>query len=122
MEPKKEIPAAENGILDELAKEYLPYLTDIRRRLFLILIAFVVFALLGAIYYEQIVVFALQLFRIEGVNFAFTSQFQFINLAISSALVAGIIVTLPLVIYEVINFLRPGLNKREYRFLITMVP
>ncbi|KKW06029.1 MAG: TatCy [candidate division CPR1 bacterium GW2011_GWC1_49_13] len=122
MEPKKDAADAEKGFLDELGKEYLPYLTDIRKKLVILFVTFVVFALLGAIYYEQIIIFSLRIFRIEGVNFAFTSQFQFINLALSSALVVGIIATLPLLIYEILSFLGPGLNKKEYRFLITLIP
>src|SRR3990172_168050 len=122
MEPQKNPPLPSEGGLTALWQEYLPFLHDIRRRLIFILGSFIAFALLGALYYEQIVIFALKIFRIEGVNFAFTSQFQFINLALSSALVVGVLGVLPVVIYQVISFLKPGLQRKEYRFLITLIP
>lgn len=86
------------------------------------LLFFLVAALLGFIYYEQVIDFSLKIFRLEGVNIAFTSPFQFINLAVSSALAVGVVVSLPLLAYQVFSFLRPALTKREHRFIMTLVP
>jgi len=87
-----------------------------------VLVFFLVAALLGFVYYERVIDFSLRLFRLEGVNIAFTSPFQFINLAISSALSVGLVATLPLLAYQVFSFLRPALSRREYRFMMTLAP
>ena len=101
---------------------YLPFLLEIRKRLVRIFLTFFAGALLGFIYYEKIIIFSLTIFRLEGVNFAFTSPFQFINLAVSSALAVGIIACLPLILYQIISFLRPALRKNERRFLLLLMP
>ncbi|NIT03772.1 hypothetical protein GTO10_02450 [Candidatus Saccharibacteria bacterium] len=95
---------------------------EIRKRLQVMFVVFVVAALLGFVYYEKIVTFSLTIFRLEGVNFAFTSPFQFINLAVSSGLAAGIIASLPLLLFQLFSFLKPALSKREYRFVLTLLP
>ena len=102
--------------------KYFPFLAEIRKRLLLIIFSFLAFTLLGFAFYERIVTFGLKIFRLEGVNFAFTSPFQFINLAVSSGLAVGIIASLPLAIFQVLFFLRPALSKREYRFIMTLIP
>ena len=115
----KKIPATGwEGITDK----YYPFLIEIRKRLRFIFISFLVSGLLGFIYYERVITFCLKIFRLEGVNFAFTSPFQFINLAVSSAFAVGIITMLPLVLYQLFSFLKPALSKKEYRFVITLVP
>ncbi len=101
---------------------YYPFLMEIRKRLQVMFVVFVVAALLGFVYYEKIVTFSLTIFRLEGVNFAFTSPFQFINLAVSSGLAAGIIASLPLLLFQLFSFLKPALSKREYRFVLTLLP
>ena len=105
-----------------ITEKYYPFLIEIRKRLRFIIISFLASGLLGFICYERVITFSLEIFRLEGVNFAFTSPFQFINLAVSSGLAVGIIITLPLVLYQVFSFLKPALSKREYRFVITLMP
>lgn len=115
----KKIPAAG---WERVADKYYPFLIEIRKRLRFIFISFLVSGLLGFVYYERVITFSLKIFRLEGVNFAFTSPFQFINLAVSSAFAVGIITMLPLVLYQLFSFLKPALSKKEYRFVITLVP
>ncbi|OGC54591.1 hypothetical protein A2797_01755 [candidate division WWE3 bacterium RIFCSPHIGHO2_01_FULL_48_15] len=111
-----------DGGWQEAVDKYYPFLIEIRRRLIWLGIWFAVFALLGFAYYEQIVTFSLQIFRLEGVNFVFTSQFQFISLAISSAFAVAMIATFPLVIIQILSFLQPALRAREFRFVLMLVP
>ncbi|MEX1068322.1 MAG: twin-arginine translocase subunit TatC, partial [Patescibacteria group bacterium] len=108
--------------LDGAIDKYLPFLDEIRKRLRLLVFLFLGFAILGFVYYEPIITFSIRIFRLEGVNIAFTSPFQFINLAFSSGLAVGLIGTLPVVLYQIFSFLRPGLKKREYRLIMTLVP
>src|SRR3989337_335066 len=99
--------------LDGAIDKYLPFLDEIRKRLRLLVFLFLGFGVLGFVYYEPIITFSIQIFRLEGVNIAFTSPFQFINLAFSSGLAAGLIAALPLAIIHIINFLKTALNKHE---------
>ena len=120
MSPENERPAdlGWEGLIDKFS----PFLNEIKKRVRLFIILFLVFAVLGFVYYEQIINFSLRIFRFEGVNIAFTSPFQFINLAFSSALAVGLIAALPLALYQIFSFLRPALKKREFRIIMTLMP
>jgi sec-independent protein translocase protein TatC len=52
----------------------------------------------------------------------FTSPFQFLNLAVNSALVVGMIVAFPFTIAQLLSFLKPALRKKEYKTIITLLP
>src|SRR3972149_10147345 len=105
-----------------LIEKFSPVLNEIKKRLRLFILLFLAFAILGFVYYEQIINFSLRIFRFEGVNIAFTSPFQFINLAFSSALAVGLIAALPLALYQIFSFLRPALKKREFRIIMRLMP
>jgi len=111
-------PAAE---VDQIDK-YLPFLVEIRRRLLFLLSLFLVTTTLGFIYYERIIKFVLGIFKLKGVNIVFTSPFQFFSLAINSAILVGIIVVFPLIIIQVLSFLKPALTKKEYRLIVLLLP
>ena len=59
---------------------------------------------------------------LKGVNIVFTSPFQFINLAISCGLASGLIFSFPLLIYQLMLFLKPALKPKEYKLIITFIP
>jgi len=108
--------------LDKQAERYLPYLVEIRKRLLFVVSIFLVASALGFIYYERIIKIVLKLFNFEGVNIVFTSPFQFINLAINSGLIVGLLIVFPLVIVQLLLFLKPALKKSEYKLLISLLP
>lgn len=106
----------------EIAEKYMPYLVEIRRRLFWVVALFLTSSILGFVYYEKIIGIFIENFRLQGVNIVFTSQFQFFNLAFSCALVVGFIVVLPILIWQVLSFLKTALNKKEFRILQLSIP
>lgn len=108
-------------VLDNTAK-YLPFLLEIRRRLLFLASIFIAASTLGFIYYERIIRFVLKIFQFQGVNIVFTSPFQFINLAINSSLILGLIVTLPVIILQMLFFIKPALAPKEYRTLLFLLP
>lgn len=59
---------------------------------------------------------------LDGINIVFTSPFQFINLAISCGVATGIIVAFPLLIYEILSFLKPALKSKEYKTITRYIP
>jgi len=101
---------------------YVPYLLEIRKRLLFAVSLFVVAAMVGFIYYERIITFILTFFSLKGVNIVFTSPFQFFTLALNCGLVIGVIVVIPVLIYQLLSFLKPALLPREYRLVITILP
>lgn len=108
--------------LKEYALKYAAFFSDIRKRLLLVIIVFAVSTLIGFSTYGQILKFLVGTFSLEGINIVFTSPFQFINLAISCGLATGIIIAFPLLLYEILSFLKPALREREYKTIVKYIP
>ena len=111
---------AEN--LQENINKYFPYLLEIRKRLLFVASLFIVATVIGFIYYERITTTILQFFSLKGVNIVFTSPFQFFSLAINSGLIVGLVVIFPLLLYQILAFLRPALRTREYKLILVSLP
>lgn len=101
---------------------YGPYLSEIRKRLLFILVFFIIAAAVGAFYYQSIVLNIMKFYDLKNINITFTSPFQFISLAINVGFVVGIIVVSPLIIYQLISFLKPALKPREYNLGLKILP
>ncbi len=108
--------------LQDNYNRYLPFIVEIRTRLAFLLSIFVIASILGFIYYEKIIVFTLGLFNLAGINIVFTSPFQYVNLAISSGLLIGLVAVFPLIIFQVLSFLKPALSPKEHRTLVVLIP
>jgi sec-independent protein translocase protein TatC len=106
---------------EEAVDKYMPFLVEVRRRLFFVISLFLAASAVGFIYYEKIVFFVLQALDLQGVNIVFTSPFQFVNLAITIGLLVGTIVVFPLIVLQVILFLKPALQPKEFRWLIAIL-
>lgn len=103
-------------------EKFSPFLAEARKRILFTLSVFILATIVGFAFYEPIIKFLIQLLTLEGTNIVFTSPFQFINLAISSGLATGLVVTMPLIIIQVLSFLRPALRKREFRMVTRFLP
>lgn len=108
--------------IQENINKYFPLLAEVRRRLLFVLSIFLLFGVMGFFYYEKIITFIIGLLDLKGVNVVFTDQFQFLNLAISSSLSIGLIVSIPILIYQLLTFLRPALKQKEYRSVMKLLP
>jgi sec-independent protein translocase protein TatC len=102
--------------------KYLSYLLEIRKRLLFVVSLFIVASAVGFIYYQKIISLFLGFFKLEGVNIVFTSPFQFFALALNSAFIVGFVISLPILIYQLLDFLKPALSPKEYRKIITLLP
>lgn len=111
-----------NNTVQENINRYFPLLTEVRKRLLFVVSIFVLFGVIGFFYYEKIIIFVISLLNLGEVNIVFTSPFQFLNLAVSSSLLIGTIATIPLLIYQILIFLRPALKAKEYRSVIAFMP
>lgn len=108
--------------MEELTQKYTPYFLEIRKRLFFIVSLFLVAAGIGFFFYEKIISFSFKLFQLDGINVVFTSPFQFMDLAISCAVLVGIIAIFPLLIIQILAFIRPALTKKEYKLVVRAIP
>lgn len=109
------------GIEDHYAK-YLPLVSEIRKRLFFLFAILIITCAIGFIYYQKIIAFSLSLFDLQGINVVFTSPFQFVSLAFTSAFLLATIVIFPLIVFQIISFLRPALHPVEYRTILKLLP
>lgn len=116
------IKSSEISELDILFSKYSPYFVEIKRRLILTLCFFVVATLVGFIFYEDIIRFMIDILSLKGINIVFTSPFQFINLSISCGLATGLVLVFPLIIYQILSFLKPALKKIEFTMLVGFLP
>jgi sec-independent protein translocase protein TatC len=108
--------------LKAILDKYSPFFAEARRRIIFTVIVFVAASFLGFFSYEQIIKFLIQILGLTGINIVFTSPFQFINLALSCGVATGIVVSLPLLITQILSFLRPALSKNEYKTVVGFLP
>lgn len=104
------------------ANRYSDFLTEVRKRVVATLIFFVLTTFVGFAFYEQIIRFLVNILSLQGINIVFTSPFQFINLAISCGVASGLVFSFPLIITQIMLFLRPALKKKEFKMLIWFLP
>ena len=116
------IKSSETSEVNALINKYSPIFFEIKKRIFITLSVFAVASLSGFIFYEKIIKFLLDILSLQGLNIVFTSPFQFINLAISSGIVTGLVFVFPLLIYQILSFLRPALRFKEYRMVVRSLP
>ena len=105
-----------------IASRYYPFLLEIRKRFLFVGSLFVIAAIVGFFSFQRIVTLVLGFFSLQGINIVFTTPFQFFTLALNSGLVVGVIVVIPVVIFQLLGFLKPALRQKEYRILVNILP
>ncbi len=110
------IPAYKTG------HKYYPFLLEIRKRLLFVASTFAAASIVGFFLYNKIVTFILKFFSLQGVNIVFTSPFQFFTLAIYCGLIVGVVVIIPVVVFQLLGFLKPALKSGEYQKLVSILP
>ena len=108
--------------LRSLATRYSNFVKEIRRRILFTLSVFLIATLAGFIFYEKIIKFLIGTLSLGNINVVFTSPFQFINLAITTGLSTGLVLVFPLIIYQILSFLKPALKEKEYKMIVRIFP
>ena len=107
--------------LPELLQAMLPHLNELRRRLFVVLIALVVAAGLAF-------VLAPRLLRVLAAPIGGLDQLQAIELTepigvyMRVALLGGAILAMPMIVYQTLAFVAPGLSPGEKRVVYIALP
>ena len=118
----EDTPLIESSELKSAIDKYSPFLAEAKKRLIFTLCVFATATLTGFFFYEKIIRFLVDILSLEGINIVFTSPFQFISLAISCGIAFGLIVSFPLLVVQILSFLKPALRKIEYKMVIRLLP
>lgn len=108
--------------LKAIIDKFSPFLAEVRKRIVFTFSLFVIATIAGFFFYEHIIRFLIEILGLKGVNVVFTSPFQFINLAVSCGIATGVVVSFPLIIFQILSFLRPALKGKEYNTLVKLLP
>ena len=95
---------------------------EAQKKLLIVLATLIVASIVGAIFYKQILSFIMNRFDLTGINVVLTSPYQVIELAIQTGIYTGLVITLPLMVYMFISFLKPALQPDEYKLIVSLIP
>lgn len=116
---------AKGGITPELQEtinRFLPFLEEIRKKIMIVVGIFLVVALGAGFNYQYLIRLMLSGFNLEGINMVLTSPNQIINLGIQTGAFFGLIVSVPILIYFLLSFLKPALAPKEYKLIVSLIP
>lgn len=108
--------------INSLLTEYEPQILEIRKILFRSLLSFLIGSFFGLVFNKRIIVALMSLFDLEKVNVVLTSPYQFINLAVSIAIISGIITTIPIFIFYLLKYISPALKEDEFTLIKKLIP
>lgn len=102
--------------------KYGVYFEELRRRLFSLTKIFVIIFAFGFFATSPAIKFVMSHLDISGVTIVTTSPFQLIDLAMSVGFFSACIITIPIFIYHLYTFLKPGLLPSERKIFIFSLP
>ena len=116
---KKDTDAYLDELPGEVEMSFFDHLEELRLRIFYALIAVVVGCIGCFIFVKPIV----QLLEVpaQGVKFLQLAPGEFFFVSIKVAGYSGILVAVPFILYQIIQFVLPGLTRRERRLLAPVV-
>jgi sec-independent protein translocase protein TatC len=110
---------AEVNPLDELPDEvemsFFDHLEELRQRIFYVLIAAAV-GVVGCFFYVRPIVQLLEV-PAQGVKFLQLAPGEYFFVSLKVAAYSGLLLSTPFILYQIIQFVLPGLTRRERRLL-----
>ena len=102
------------------------HLLELRRRMTYAAVAVLVTTVTAFVFHEQI----LRLLMEPAEQFVdlplgkpvYTELTEFIGIAAKTSLLVGVFASLPFVLYQIVMFVAPGLNRKERRYLYVLMP
>ncbi len=102
------------------------HLRELRKRLFISVIALIAGTVVAFPFWEKIVILlkrpAQALNDGAGVPLIATQVTEAFTTSFKVSIVAGLVLAFPVVLYQVIRFIAPGLTAREQRYLLAFLP
>jgi sec-independent protein translocase protein TatC len=102
---------------------FLEHLEELRRRLIVCLVAIALGTVVGFLFSERLVEWLLRLAqRVPDLSFQAIEVPEKFVASMRVALTAGVALAMPVIVYHVWQFLRPGLYPKERRYLLVGLP
>ena len=102
------------------------HLEELRRRLLRVAIAVVLTTVVAFVFHRPILeLLKRPIANVEGVGgsgLVFTEVTEFLGIAMKVSLMAGLMLALPVIMYELVMFAAPGLTSRERKYLFVFLP
>ena len=102
------------------------HLRELRKRITRIVILLGIATAVSFVFHQEVLNFlmkpATEFTSSPGGKPIFTDPTEFIGVAMKVSLLGGLVLTLPVILYEAIMFAAPGLTRRERRYLIGLLP
>ncbi|MCY7282520.1 MAG: twin-arginine translocase subunit TatC [Cyanobacteria bacterium CAN_BIN43] len=112
-------PEPENDLPDEVEMSLFDHLEELRQRIFYALIAVVV-GVVGSFAFVNPIVHLLEV-PAQGVKFLQLAPGEYFFVSIKVAGYSGILVASPFILYQIVQFVLPGLTRKERRFIAPIV-
>jgi sec-independent protein translocase protein TatC len=111
--------ADDGDILDDVEMSLFDHLEELRQRIFYSLIA-IVLGIIGCFVYVKPLVQFLEV-PATGVKFLQLAPGEYFFVSMKVAGYSGLILAAPMILYQIVAFVLPGLTRREKRFLAPVV-
>lgn len=102
------------------------HLRELRRRVLICVVAVLSGSVAAFAFYRQIIEFlsrpAYDLETGSGLELVFIEVTELLTTAVKVSFVAGFVLALPVILYQVVMFVAPGLTGRERRYLFLFMP
>ena len=102
------------------------HLRELRRRVLICMLAVLAGSVVSFAFYKQIIEFlsrpAYDLETGSGLELVFIEVTELLTTAVKVSFVAGFVLALPVILYQVLMFVAPGLTGRERRYLFLFMP
>ena len=103
------------------------HLGELRRRLIIATLATMATTTLSFIFYKQVIRLLLRIGDFaskgeEGPELIFVNVTEMVGVTVKLSLVAGLVLASPVIIYQIVMFVAPGLSPREKRYLLAFLP
>ena len=105
---------------------FMEHLGELRRRVLICVVAVLAGSAASFVFYEEIIELlsrpAYDLEGSQGIELVFIEITELLTTAVKVSFVAGFVLALPIILYQVIMFVAPGLTGRERRYLFLFLP
>ena len=105
---------------------FMEHLGELRRRVVICVIAVLAGSAVSFVFYEEIIELlsrpAYDLEGSQGIELVFIEITELLTTAVKVSFVAGFVLALPVILYQVIMFVAPGLTGKERRYLFLFLP
>lgn len=112
--------------MNERELTLVEHLSELRHRVFISVIALVTGTIVSFVFWPRIVELlkrpAAMVNDGEGVHLIATQVTELLSTSVKVSLTAGFVLALPVILYQVIRFVAPGLSRSEKRYLFLFLP